>query len=84
MKLSPSDIKKLITYAKTFIGVPYKYGATMSEAPVVFDCSGFIKYIFSYMQVELPRSSIEQASFGKIVKNIAKLETGMLFFFGDL
>jgi len=53
--------KKLIEFAKKFIGVPYKYGAKMNDAPNFFDCSGFIKYIFSEIGYGIPRSTIEQA-----------------------
>jgi len=53
----------------------------MSEAPRVFDCSGFIKYIFVCANIDIPRSTIEQAEFsGKKIKSIAQLKPGDLIF----
>jgi len=62
------------------IGRPYKYGAKMEEAPRFFDCSGFIKYIFKQIGYELPRSTIEQAEYGKEVKDKKSLKPGDLIF----
>ncbi len=74
-------INKIIELALGLEGVPYKYGAKMSDAPDFFDCSGFIKYIFEQVGYEIPRSTIEQAEFaGEIVDNIDNLEIGDLIF----
>ncbi len=72
-------IEKLIAVAKSLIGVPYKYGAQMKEAPEFFDCSGFVKYIFLQVGIELPRSTIEQAVEGEEVTK-DNLEFGDLIF----
>ena len=73
---------KLIEFAKKFIGTPYKYGAKMEEAPGVFDCSGFVKYVFGRFGIELPRSTIEQAGFlTNTIKSIKKILTGDIIFF---
>lgn len=69
----------IITRARQLLGTPYKYGAKMEEAPEVFDCSGFIKYIFSGVGIELPRSTIEQAREGSEV-SIEHLAPGDLIF----
>ena len=71
--------KKIITIAESLIGVPYKYGALMDEAPKVFDCSGFIKYLFAQVKVDLPRSTIEQASEGVEI-DIQDIKIGDLIF----
>ncbi len=75
-------IEKLIAVAKSLIGVPYKYGAQMKEAPEFFDCSGFVKYIFLQVGIELPRSTIEQAVEGEEVTK-DNLQPGDLIFLHD-
>ncbi|MDO8183804.1 MAG: C40 family peptidase [bacterium] len=72
-------IEQVLTLAKSLVGRPYKYGAKMEEAPAVFDCSGFIKYIFAQSGVDLPRSTIEQAREGREVK-LAEVKPGDLIF----
>lgn len=72
-------IEQVLTSAKSLVGRPYKYGAVMDEAPAVFDCSGFIKYIFGQAGIDLPRSTIEQAREGKEVK-LDDLKPGDLIF----
>ncbi|MFM7636618.1 MAG: C40 family peptidase, partial [Crocinitomicaceae bacterium] len=55
-KRSPPNDKAeaLINYAKTFLGVPYRYGGT---TPSGFDCSGFINYVFRNFGFSLVRTS---------------------------
>lgn len=52
----------LIDLAKSFIGVPYKYGG--STPSVGFDCSGFVKFIYGNFGVEMPRTTSEIAHIG--------------------
>jgi lipoprotein Spr len=52
----------LINLAKSFIGVPYKYGGATPSAG--FDCSGFVKYVFANFGMELPRTTSELANVG--------------------
>jgi peptidoglycan endopeptidase LytE len=65
----------IISYAKTFIGVPYVYGGT---SPSGFDCSGYVQYVFNQYGISLPRTadaqyyagtrvSIQEARLGDIV-----------------
>jgi cell wall-associated NlpC family hydrolase len=57
-------VKKLVDFAKQFIGTPYVYGAPRAHyprTPETFDCSSFIQYVFAHVGIELPRSSILQA-----------------------
>jgi cell wall-associated NlpC family hydrolase len=53
-KTKPAD---LVAYAKTLIGVPYKYAST--DPAVGFDCSGFITYVFHHFNISVPRSSVD-------------------------
>ena len=72
-------IQKLISIAKSLVGKPYKYGATMADAPDFFDCSLFTQYIFKQISIELPRSTILQAEHGKEIQ-IENIEPGDLLF----
>ncbi len=74
--------QNLVDFAEKFVGIPYKYGATLKDAPQAFDCSGFIQYVYKNFGYEIPRSTILQAEFaGKKVKNIEDLKSGDLLFF---
>ncbi|MFA6495380.1 MAG: C40 family peptidase [Candidatus Paceibacterota bacterium] len=74
-------ISQLLSFAKQFVGVPYKYGARMDEAPKFFDCSGFIKYVFAHVDITVPRSTIEQVEFvGKKVHTIKDIKPGDCIF----
>jgi len=48
----------LVELAKQFIGTPYVYGGM---SPECFDCSGFVKYCYSLMGVDVNRVSCDQA-----------------------
>lgn len=54
---------QLISYAKQFLGVPYKYGGnTPSEG---FDCSGYVKFVYNHFNISVPRVTRDYANFGK-------------------
>lgn len=59
---SPENI---IAYAKTLIGVPYKYGST--DPALGFDCSGFITNVFNHFDIKVPRSSVDFTNVGREV-----------------
>ena len=54
---------EVIEFAKTLIGIPYKYGSTDPKAG--FDCSGFFTYVFTHFNIVVPRSSIDFTAVGK-------------------
>jgi cell wall-associated NlpC family hydrolase len=56
---------KIVAFAKTQIGVPYKYCSMTPEGG--FDCSGFVNYVFDHFNVKVPRSSVEFTNIGKDV-----------------
>jgi cell wall-associated NlpC family hydrolase len=50
----PSMLDSLIAYSSNFIGIPYKKSGSTRKG---FDCSGFVRYVFSKFGIELPRCS---------------------------
>jgi cell wall-associated NlpC family hydrolase len=60
------DRAEVIDYAKQYIGTPYR-SANMNPKKG-FDCSGFVKFVFSHFNVILPRSSKEYKSLGTALK----------------
>lgn len=67
----------IISYAYKFIGTPYVFGG---NGPNSFDCSGFTKYVFQSMAINLPRTSQEQYNKGNYISR-EELIIGDLVFF---
>lgn len=67
----------VIAEAKKHLGKPYKWGG---NGPSNFDCSGLMVYCFKKVNVNLPRTSRQQATSGKKVDE-KKLQAGDLVFF---
>jgi len=72
--------QRVINEAKKYIGAGYKYGATLAEAPKLFDCSSYTQLVFKNVGLTLPRVSRDQASKGVAVPT-SSLQTGDLMFF---
>lgn len=72
-----STVDNVISVGKTFLGIPYRWGGTSENG---FDCSGFIKYIFEWFGITLPRTSREMANYGSYVSR-TELQKGDLIFF---
>jgi cell wall-associated NlpC family hydrolase len=72
-----NSIDNVISVGKTFLGIPYKWGGTTENG---FDCSGFIRHIFDWFGVSLPRTSREMANYGSYVSR-NELQKGDLIFF---
>ncbi|MBT1690523.1 C40 family peptidase [Dawidia soli] len=60
------DRSAVITYAKTFKGIRYKYAC--ADPKVGFDCSGFVMYVFNHFQIDVPRSSVDFTNKGTPVE----------------
>jgi cell wall-associated NlpC family hydrolase len=69
--------RRVVGYAKKFIGVPYVWGGT---SPRGFDCSGFVRYVYAHFGVSLPHSSYAQFGDGHRVRR-GSLRPGDLVFF---
>ena len=75
--LSRSQVSSVISTAKKYIGVPYRFGGT---TPKAFDCSGYLQYVFAQNGMSLPRTADQQYKLGK-KSTVANLEEGDLVFF---
>ncbi len=77
--LSRNEADELIGSAMGLLGVAYRFGGT--SANTGFDCSGFMQHIFrKTMQINLPRTSAEQAKMGVAVSR-GELQPGDMVFF---
>jgi cell wall-associated NlpC family hydrolase len=70
-------VNQLIESASGHIGTRYRSGGTTAAG---FDCSGFMCSTFGGFDIKLPRSSIEQSSFGEKV-DTENVQKGDLIFF---
>ncbi len=70
--------EELVRTARSFLGVPYLWGGTSSEAG--FDCSGLTMTVYQLNGLDLPRTSREQYVTGAPVDR-SSLEKGDLIFF---
>ena len=70
---------QVIAYARTFLGTPYKLGAS---GPKLFDCSGFTRYVFKHFGYELTQYTGAQFNEGREVPGYGDLQKGDLVFFG--
>ena len=75
------DMNALISTAKRYIGVDYKFVAKPYAQSGRFDCSSFVRHVFAKQGVELPRLARNQAKRGTLVsrKNLRKGD--LLFFY---
>ena len=74
---STATVRRLISSSCQYVGVPYWFGGT---TPRGFDCSGFTRYVFSQVGINLPRMADGQFSVGRPVST-EKLRPGDLVFF---
>lgn len=74
---SPDERQLFARVAMGFLGAPYRFGGSSVRG---LDCSAFVKKIYSFFNISLPRTAREQAGVGKrIARN--ELEIGDLVFF---
>jgi murein DD-endopeptidase / murein LD-carboxypeptidase len=72
------DIEKVIGEAKSLVGTPHVMGGYSSRG---IDCSGLVKFAHEQANVDLPRSSHDQARYGTIVSPGEELQRGDIVFF---
>ena len=74
---------RTLTQARSYLGTPYRRGGSLT-AGNSSDCSGFVQFIYKKANIDLPRSSPEQAREGTMVTrslDFAQLRPGDLLFF---
>ncbi len=71
---------RVVRYAKHLLGVPYEWGGTSPRTG--FDCSGFVRYVYSHFGISLPHSSFADYWRGRRVGRW-QLKPGDLVFFAD-
>lgn len=75
-----AKIVKALKVARAQKGEPYSYG---SNGPSSFDCSGLTQYAFGRAGLSLPRTSDQQASFVRRLKNKRNIQRGDFMFFAN-
>lgn len=70
---------KVIQTAQSYLGTPYRYGGTSRSG---IDCSGLLCNSFESVGLKIPRSSNEQAEFGKEI-SLREIAPGDMVFFSD-
>ena len=79
---SNAAAKNLTSYARSLVGIPYKYGGNSPDSG--FDCSGFVDHVFRHtLGINLPRSSDEISHLGQAIST-GNLRAGDLVFFNTL
>lgn len=76
--LTPDLGEQIATYAQQFVGYPYVYGGS---SPSGFDCSGFMKYVFSQFGYNINRTATAQLANGYPV-DYEDLRPGDIIYFG--
>jgi peptidoglycan endopeptidase LytE len=74
---SPDERSLFVRVSKGFLGAPYRLGGSSVRG---LDCSAFVKKIYQFFDISLPRTAREQSRVGK---NVAReeLKEGDLVFF---
>jgi cell wall-associated NlpC family hydrolase len=69
--------KLLVRVAMGFLGAPYRLGGSSVKG---LDCSGFVKKIYQFFNIDLPRTAFEQSHLGLCVPRNELTEGDLLFF----
>jgi len=78
---SDSLRSELVSFAQLLEGTRYKYAGEKPETG--FDCSGFTKYAFEHLGVELPHNAHLQSKTDGDNKSLEEAKVGDLVFFGS-
>jgi peptidoglycan DL-endopeptidase LytE len=73
------DGNKIIGAGHKYIGARYLFGASETRIDA-FDCSSFTKRVFLENGINLPRTSRDQAAYGKAI-SLSEAKTGDLLFY---
>jgi cell wall-associated NlpC family hydrolase len=71
---------RAVQFARRLLGVPYRWGGDSPSGG--FDCSGFVRYVYSHFGLSLPHSSYADFDLGKRVSRGALRPGDLVFFDG--
>jgi len=74
---SNKSVTQVVTFAKTFEGVRYKYGGTTKKG---IDCSGLVYTAFKKENINVPRTTKDLSKTGKWI-DVNDVQEGDLLFF---
>lgn len=74
---NPDEPKLLVRVAMGFLGAPYRLGGSSVTG---IDCSGFVKNIYKFFNIDLPRTAFEQSHVGMRVSRNDLSEGDLIFF----
>lgn len=72
---------ELVTFAEMQDGIAYAYAGEKPETG--FDCSGFTKYVYSHIGIEIPHNAHKQSGLEGNNKTLDMAKPGDLIFFGS-
>ncbi len=67
-------------YARRLLGIPYRWGGDSPQTG--FDCSGFVRFVYSHFGLALPHSSYADYDLGVRVARQSLLPGDLVFFDG--
>jgi cell wall-associated NlpC family hydrolase len=67
----------IVEKAREYIGVNYRYGRSDEQG---FDCSGYVRFVYSKFSIALPHSSSEQYKQCRHIKNRKAMPGDLVFF----
>jgi NlpC/P60 family protein len=71
---------RIVSYARHFIGIPYRYGGSTPGSG--FDCSGLVRFVYRHFGIVLPHSSWADLSHGRRVSRRSLRAGDLVFFYG--
>ena len=78
-KAVSGTVATVIETARSFLGTPYKYGGSTRSG---MDCSGLLYTCFKSIDLDIPRTSQQQAEMGNPVRT-SEIKPGDLVFFTE-